>query len=122
MGTLSLTYKRRKKGLYCPRLPPTTRQGIVTHYRKKGFRTSPTLEASAGATLTFDKPLPSGGRLHVRVFEKPRHFVIKTHKDRVDPYKNALGHLTESMSKTRRNYVCKIRKRKIKEKKSWWPF
>jgi hypothetical protein len=93
------------------RLPPTNLKGIDTSYGRRGYRKNPILAWPSGARRSYVKPLPGGERLHVNVFERQRHFVIKTHVDQHDPGRNPLGHVLVDMGVKRRNQIVKIRKR-----------
>lgn len=93
------------------KLPPTNLKGIDTSYTRRGYQRGPVLAWPSGAKRTYVKPLPGGERLHVNVYERPRHFVIKTHVDQHDPGRNPIGHIAVDMRVTRRNQIVKVRER-----------
>ena len=96
--------------LKIPKLPPTTKEGIETYLRKRGFRINPSLEGPRNAVFTFDKPLPDGRRIHGEVIESERNWVIKVHYDTSDPYRSSLKHLEKDLSVKHREKISKIRK------------
>src|SRR5215470_6163800 len=94
------------------RLPPTTLEGIAPYYSRRGFRRNPIMAWSEGADRNYVKPLPDGRRMHVRVYQFPRHFKIRTHIDHYDPGKDAIGHVLVDGPVKRRNQTVKISRRK----------
>jgi len=98
-----------------PKLPPTTKKGIETYYRKRGYRINPSLESPRNAALTFDKPLPDGRRIHGEVKESKREWIIKEHYDASDPYKHPLKHLEKDLSVRHRGKIFKIRKKRARK-------
>jgi hypothetical protein len=98
--------RRRGRGL-----PPTNPKGVSTYFHRRGFK-STLLGDPRGAKMQFAKPLPQGGRKHVRVYEKGRGFVIREHIDRRDPETDPLGHLAYDLTHSARDSVRRVRKRR----------
>ena len=106
-------------------LPPMTEEGLIKYFLRRGYQLNPPLQDDVGADFTFVKPLPKGGRKHVRVWIQPTRFKVEQHVDRVDPSRNPIGHLIDDViidgaphevfyaSRKRRKYRARRRKRAI---------
>ena len=92
------------------RLPPTTRKGVETRFARLGFRKNPRLSFREGAEVVFDKPLPDGRRMDVKLHEYPRHFEAKVHIDQHDPYRDPVGHALKDLRVHRRGRTITIPK------------
>jgi hypothetical protein len=98
--------RRKGKGL-----PPTNLKGISTYFHRRSFKET-LLGNPKGAKMQFAKPLPQGGRKHVRVYEKRGRFVIREHVDRRDPERDLLGHLSHDLTHSAKDSVRRVRKRR----------
>jgi hypothetical protein len=90
------TYTGRE---YEQRRPPGNLEGIRKYYSERGYSEGPFLEAKEERQVTsFAKPIPGENRqsrLHVRVIETQRSYIIDSHVDKYDPEKEQLGHIID---------------------------
>jgi len=91
-------------------LPPTNKKGIITYFRNRGYRTDPILQNPRMASVTFDKPLPDGSRVHGEAIKNKRKWLIKRHKDSYDPYRYPFKHLSKDTQVKHREDVTKIKR------------
>ncbi len=70
---------------------------VRASFTRRGFQPNPLLEDRRGADITFAKPLPSGGRVHVRITDGKRKIKIERHVDRADPMRDPLKHITDDI-------------------------
>ncbi len=112
MAILSRSSLHRRRGSLLPRFrqPPTARKGVETRFARLGFRKNPRLSFREGAKVVFDKPLPDGRRIDVKLHEFPRHFEAKVHIDSRDPYRDPVGHVVKDFGVHRRGRTIKIPK------------
>jgi hypothetical protein len=93
-----------------PILPPNIK-AMKTYYRNRGYRINPMLQNPRFPCIfTFDKPLPNGSRMHGEVVQSERKWIVKTHKDIADPYREPLRHLRKDLEVRHRDQIIKIRK------------
>src|SRR5713226_6447851 len=112
MAVLSRSSLRRSRRnlLVGFRMPPTNRRGVETRFAKLRFRKNPVLSFRQGANVVFDKPLPDGRRMDVKLFEYPRHFEAKVHIDSRDPYRDPWGHVVKDWGVHPRGRTIRIPK------------
>ncbi|MDR2203988.1 MAG: hypothetical protein LBE76_06820 [Nitrososphaerota archaeon] len=94
---------------------PLPKKGVRTLFLNKGYHPNPVYQwDDENAIMTFEKPLPDGSRLHVRVYEHRDYFEIKEHIDKYDPNRT-LEHVFEWFVEIP-DIISYIQKRKRKRK------
>lgn len=99
-------------------MPPTDEKRIKKQFGKKGYRTNPVLQDPQDAVISFDKPLPDGRRIHVRVTDGGRYWNVKKHYDAADPYRNPFGHLQKDIGANHREETIRMKKTRLRPRKN----